>query len=68
TNSYANIISQFDETFIATEKINLGGTFAGKVYQINKHEPTEEFANAYAKQAMEVYSLLKTYREKEVEA
>lgn len=68
TNSYANIISQFDETFVATGKINLGGTFADKVYQINKHEPTEEFANTYAKQAMEVYSLLKTYREKEVEA
>lgn len=68
TNSYANIISQFDETFVATGKINLGGTFADKVYQINKHEPTEEFAIAYAKQAMEIYSLLKTYREKEVEA
>jgi sulfite reductase (ferredoxin) len=68
TNSYANIISLFDETFVASRKINLGGTFADKVYQINKHEPTEEFANAYAKQAMEVYSLLKTYREEEVEA
>lgn len=68
TNSYANIISLFDETFVTSGKINLGGTFADKVYQINKHEPTEEFANAYAKQAMEVYSLLKTYREEEVEA
>lgn len=68
TNSYANIISQFDEAFVASGKINLGGTFADIVYQINKHEPTEEFANAYAKQAMEVYSLLKTYREEEVEA
>ena len=68
TNSYANIISLFDETFVASGKINLGATFADKVYQINKHEPTEEFANAYAKQAMEVYSLLKTYREEEVEA
>ncbi len=68
TNSYANIISLFDETFVASGKINLGGTFADKVYQINKHETTEEFANSYAKQAMEVYSLLKTYREEEVEA
>ena len=68
TNSYANIISLFDETFVASGKINLGESFADKVYQINKHEPTEEFANAYAKQAMEVYSLLKTYREEEVQA
>jgi sulfite reductase (ferredoxin) len=68
TNSYANIISLFDEKFIETGKINLEGTFAEKVYQINQHVPTEEFASAYAKQAMEVYSLLKTYREEEVEA
>ncbi len=68
TNSYANIISLFDEKFVETGKINLEGTFAAKVYQINEHEPTEEFASAYAKQAMEIYSLLKTYREEEVEA
>lgn len=68
TNSYANIISLFDEKFVESGKINLEGTFAEKVYQINQHEPTEEFAKAYAKQAMEVYSLLKTYREEEVEA
>ncbi|SEF92246.1 HEPN domain-containing protein [Algoriphagus boritolerans] len=68
TNSYANIISLFDEKFVETGKINLEGTFAEKVYQINQHEPTEEFAKAYAKQAMDVYSLLKTYREEEVEA
>jgi sulfite reductase (ferredoxin) len=68
TNSYANIISLFDEKFVETGKIQLEGTFAEKVYQINQHEPSEEFAKAYAKQAMEIYSLLKTYREEEVEA
>lgn len=68
TNSYANIISLFDEKFVETGKINMEGTFAEKVYQINQHEPNEEFAKAYSKQAMEVYSLLKTYREEEVEA
>ncbi len=68
TNSYANIISLFDEKFVESGKINMEGTFAEKVYQINQNEPTEEFASAYAKQAMDVYSLLKTYREEEVEA
>ena len=68
TNSYANIISLFDEKFVESGKINMEGTFAEKVYQINQHEPTEDFARAYAKQAMNVYSLLKTYREEEVEA
>ena len=68
TNSYANIISLFDEKFIQTGKINLDSSFAEVVYQINQHEPTEEFAKSYAQQAMDVYSLLKSYREEEVEA
>ena len=45
TNSYANIIKQFDEVFVESGKINLGGTFAEKIYQINQNEPTEEFGN-----------------------
>ena len=68
TNSYASIISLFDEKFIQTGKIALSGTFADKLYQINQEEPSEEFAKAYARQAMEIYSLLKTYREEEVNA
>jgi sulfite reductase (ferredoxin) len=66
TNSYANIIARFDKAFVATNKINLGGTFAEKVYQINQQEPSEEFAKGYAKQAFEIYSILKNYREEEV--
>jgi sulfite reductase (ferredoxin) len=68
TNSYANIIAQFDEAFVATGKIHLGGTFAEKVYEINQQEPTEEFAKTYAKQAFEIYGILKNYREEEVNA
>ncbi|SFT75200.1 sulfite reductase (ferredoxin) [Algoriphagus locisalis] len=68
TNSYANIIKQFDEVFVESGKINVGGTFAEKIYQINQNEPTEEFANAYAAQALEIYGLLKSYREEEVTA
>ncbi|WP_026947755.1 HEPN domain-containing protein [Algoriphagus marincola] len=68
TNSYANIIKLFDEKLVDTGKIQLDGTFAEKVYQINQQEPSEEFASAYAKQALEIYGLLKSYREEEVEA
>ncbi|WP_192347175.1 HEPN domain-containing protein [Algoriphagus sp. Y33] len=68
TNSYANIIKQFDEVFVESGKINLGGTFAEKIYQINQNEPTEEFAKAYGNQALEIYGLLKSYREEEVTA
>lgn len=67
-NSYANIIKQFDEVFVESGKINLGGSFADKIYQINQNEPTEEFANEYASQALEIYGLLKSYREEEVTA
>lgn len=67
-NSYANIIAQFDEAFVASGKIDLGGTFAEKIYQINQNEPTEEFARAYANEALEIYGLLKSYREEEVTA
>ncbi|WP_296702330.1 nitrite reductase [Algoriphagus sp.] len=68
TNSYANIIAKFDEQFIQTGKIDLDGTFAEKVYEINKNEPTEVFAKAYAQQALEIYGKLKSFREAEVEA
>lgn len=68
TNSYANIISLFDEKFVETGKVNLGRSFADKVYEIKNHEPSEEFAKAYAAQALEVYHVLKNYREEEVEA
>lgn len=67
-NSYANIIAQFDEAFVASGKIDLGGTFAEKIYQINQNEPTEEFARAYANETLEIYGLLKSYREEEVTA
>ncbi len=67
-NSYANIIAQFDEAFIASGKIDLGGTFAEKIYQINQNEPTEQFANTYAANTLEIYGLLKSYREEEVTA
>jgi sulfite reductase (ferredoxin) len=68
TNSYANIISLFDEHFVQSGKIQLNSSFADTIYQINQNEPSAEFAKTYAKQAMEVFQLLKTYREEEVEA
>jgi sulfite reductase (ferredoxin) len=66
-NSYANIIEQFDEAFIATGKINLmNSSFADLVYQIKHNEPTEEFANAYYAQAEQVYQIVSDYRAKEI--
>lgn len=67
-NSYANIIEQFDEVFIATGKINLNSSFSDLVYQIKNNEPTEEFANAYYAQAEQVYQIVSDYRAKEITA
>ncbi|UCS94733.1 HEPN domain-containing protein [Echinicola marina] len=67
-NSYANIVSQFDEIFVSTGKIDLGSSFADVVYELQKNEPTEEFAKAYYAKAEKVYHIIGDYRAKEVEA
>ena len=67
-NSYANIIEQFDETFVATGKINLNSSFAALVYQIKDNEPSAQFAEEYYSQAERFYHMLNEYREKEVVA
>jgi sulfite reductase (ferredoxin) len=66
TNSYANIIALFDETFTATGKIDLEKTFAEITYQIQSNEPGKTFANQYFKDAVKVFEAISNYREKEV--
>ncbi len=66
TNSYANIISLFDETFTENGKIDLGKTFAEITYQIKENEPSEAFAKKYYEDAALVFEAISTYREKEV--
>ena len=68
TNSYANIVTLFDETFIETGKIGLEKDLASIVYQINKNEPSQEFAEAYFKEAIKVFDAISAYREQEVTA
>jgi sulfite reductase (ferredoxin) len=62
TNSQANIISQFDETFIATKKIELNSSFSELVYQINKNKPTKAFASQYAEQSVSFFEAIEAYR------
>lgn len=47
TNTHAGIIKDFDEKFIANNRIALGRGFEEFILQINKNEPTEEFAAKY---------------------
>jgi sulfite reductase (ferredoxin) len=45
------MINKFDELYVSTGEFSLDGTFSDLVLQINKNEPSEEFAAAYRKQA-----------------
>ncbi|MBS9523697.1 HEPN domain-containing protein [Litoribacter alkaliphilus] len=66
TNSYANIISKFEEAFTETSKLDLGNSFKSIVYQMKENEPTLEFAKQYFTAAMEVFGLINEYRREEV--
>ena len=63
TNTHASIISQFDEEFISSGKIDLCTSFSTLIYQINKFEPTAEFAKKYISDAIRFLQKVRTYRE-----
>ncbi|WP_165733133.1 HEPN domain-containing protein [Polaribacter sp. 20A6] len=65
TNTHASIVSQFDEFFISSEKIDLGGSFADLIYQINKFAPTEEFAKKYISDANTFLQKVRAFRNAE---
>ncbi len=66
TNSHASIINQFDETFIATNKINVNNTFSGLIYQINENEPTAIFSEKYIQDATTFLKKIIAFRKVEV--
>jgi sulfite reductase (ferredoxin) len=66
TNTHASIIAQFDELFIASNKIDLNVSFSDLIYQINKFAPTEEFAKNYIQDANLFLQKVRAYRAKEV--
>lgn len=66
-NTQAGIIAQFDEAFVETGKIELSTSFKDFVYQMNEHEPTEEFAKKYLEDAQLFLKRVDAYRTKEVQ-
>ena len=62
TNTQAGIISQFDERFVETNKIDLGEKFSDVIYQIKMHAPTREFAINYIKAAEQFLATVRAYR------
>ncbi len=65
TNTHAGIISQFDELFVASGKIDLGVDFSELIYQIKKYAPIQEFAARYIKNANQFLDKVRAYREAE---
>jgi sulfite reductase (ferredoxin) len=64
TNTQAKIISDFQEQYVATGKVELGVSFEDLVYQIRAYAPTKEFATNFISNALQFLNELKTYREK----
>ncbi len=62
TNTQAGIISQFDDIFVQSGKIDLGLTFPELIYQLNKFAPTEDFATIYIESANQFLEKVKAYR------
>ena len=66
TNTHNKIISDFNEVFVATEKIKLDTDFESFIYQINQNEASDEFAGKYLADAEKFYTLVDQYRAKEL--
>ncbi len=67
TNTHARIISQFDEEFVVSGKVQLEGTFTDLIYQLQKNAPTRDFAVDYIKNAEQFLQKVQEFRAIEVE-
>lgn len=65
TNTQAGIISQFDETFVSSKKLDLGTSFSELIYQIKEYVPTKEFASNYIQNAHQFLDKVRAFREVE---
>jgi sulfite reductase (ferredoxin) len=63
SSTQIGVIREFEAHYIETGEVTLPVSFNELVLQINKNEPTEEFAITYLNEATEFYKLMKTKRE-----
>jgi sulfite reductase (ferredoxin) len=66
TNHHAGIIDLFDTVFIESKKIDLDSSFKELVYQINKNEPSAEFAKKYIQEGVAFFENIENYRAKDL--
>lgn len=65
-NTHASIIKDFDEKFVANGKIIVAGGFEPLALQLNKSEPSREFATAYVQDAEAFLEKVEDYRKKDL--
>ncbi len=66
TNTHQGIIKDFQTQFVETNKISLEKSFEEMVLQLNKVEPSEEFAKSYIAEAKAFLKTVDQYRNREV--
>lgn len=63
SSTQIGVIREFEAHYIETGEVTLPAAFNDLVLQINKNEPTEDFAITYLNEATAFYKLMKTKRE-----
>ena len=66
-STQVGVIKEFDNSYVNTGEISLEGSFNDLVLEINKHEPSEEFAIAYLQKAGDFLNTVKVKREELVQ-
>lgn len=65
-NTHHTLISDFDKHFIEIGLIKIGSSYKELVLQINKNEPSKEFAESYFSQAQAFLNQVKLFRESQL--
>lgn len=63
SSTQIGLLREFDTNYVETGEVVLPSTFNELVLQINKNEPSEEFATAYLKQSDDFYHQMRAKRE-----
>ena len=62
TNTQAGIVKDFDQYFVSSGLIQMGGTLSDLVYEIKNTKATADFAKTYLEKAHNFYKLIDTLR------
>ena len=66
-NTHRSIIKDFDEKFVKSGRLLIDGGFDDLALQINKREPTKEFAEDYLNSALVFLDKVELFRKEELE-